>query len=205
MAASEKRSSARVAPRSVTRDVATSAMTSAIVVALDSTAAPAIVGVAAQRGDAALFDALLAASRRASSPDEYYRYLFATTSFRDPALIQRALEYGLSPDLRNQDTALYFARLLFNDGARVRTWAFLKEHWTALAPQISVAGGDTNLVSSLAAFCDAGARDDVKAFFAAHPLPVATRTLSQTLERIDACVALREKQLPFASEWLAGR
>ena len=38
MAASESRSSARVAPRSVSREAVTSAMTSSIVVAVDSTA-----------------------------------------------------------------------------------------------------------------------------------------------------------------------
>ena len=37
-------------------------------------------------------------------------------------------------------------------------------------------------------------RDDVTAFFTAHKLPAAARALDQTLERINNCIALREKQ-----------
>ena len=46
---------------------------------------------AAAHGDAKLFDALAAAADRATSPEEQYRYLFALATFRDPALIERAL------------------------------------------------------------------------------------------------------------------
>ena len=46
---------------------------------------------------------------------------------------------------------------------------------------ITISGGDTTVVSSLSVFCDARSRDEIKAFFAAHPLPAAARTLSQTI------------------------
>src|SRR5439155_20327664 len=52
---------------------------------LDPTAAAAVVRVAAEHGDAVLFDRLLAASQRAQSPAERYRYLYALTDFTDPA------------------------------------------------------------------------------------------------------------------------
>ena len=81
----------------------------------------------------------------------------------------------------------------------------MKEHWTELEPKITISLGDAYLVSSLAAFCDAGTRDDIKTFFAAHKLPSAARTLNQTIERIDNCIELREKQTPALSEWLAHR
>src|SRR5206468_6406987 len=74
---------------------------------LDPTLAEAIVTVAARHGDVKLYDALRAAAERATSPDEHYRYLYAVTDFQDPALIDRGLEYALSPQLRTQDTALY--------------------------------------------------------------------------------------------------
>ena len=61
-----------------------------------------------------------------------------------------------------------------------------------LAPKLTIFGGDTNFTAALSAFCDAGARDDIKAFFAAHKLSAATRTLDQTLERINNCIDLRD-------------
>jgi aminopeptidase N len=170
---------------------------------LDPTLATPIVRVSARHGNAALFDALAAAAARAGSPDEHYRYLFALASFTDPALEDRALNLALTPDLRNQDTALYLSRFLANPEVNARAWAFVKAHWAALAPKVAIFGGDTAVVGALGSFCDAASRDDVKAFFAAHPLPAAARGLRQTIERIDDCIALKERQRPIVAEFLA--
>src|SRR5205823_5411733 len=105
--------------------------------------------------------------------------------FRDPALIERGLRRALSSEIRNQDASLYLARFLSNPAARLRAWSFVKEHWAALEPKVTIFGGDTSLVRALGSFCDAASRDDIKAFFAVHPLPAAARTLDQTIERIN--------------------
>jgi len=124
--------------------------------------------------------------------------------FRDPALVERALLETRS-HVRNQDTALYLARFFDNPATRERAWAFVKASWTDLEPKIRIAFGEGRVIRALGTFCDAGTRDDIRAFFAAHPLPTASRTLGETLERIDSCIALRDKQTPLVSEWLAGR
>jgi aminopeptidase N len=173
--------------------------------ALDSTVAGAVLTTAAIHGDAKLFDALAAASDRAESPEEQYRYLYALGAFQDPALVDRGLERSLTSQVRTQDTALYLSRFLGNPAARPRAWAFIKEHWTALEPKVTIFGSDTNLTHALGAFCDAGSRDDVQAFFAAHPLPAAARTLAQTIEQINNCIELKEKQTPAVTSWLATR
>jgi puromycin-sensitive aminopeptidase len=173
--------------------------------ALDAAVAGAIVTAAATHGDAKLFDALTAAAERAVSPDEHYRYLFALAAFQDPALIRRGLERTVSPELRSQDTALYLARFFFSGRSQGLAWTFVKDHWAAIQPKVTIAGGDTNLVQALGAFCDATPRDEIAAFFAAHPLPGAARTLTQTLEQITNCVALRQKQTPAVTGWLAAR
>ena len=111
----------------------------------------------------------------------------------------------LTPDIRSQDASLYLTQFLTNAAARDRAWAFVKQHWTELQPKVAIFGGDTNLVRALGSFCDAGGRDDVAAFFAAHPLPGAARTLTQTVEQITNCIALREKQTPAVTAWLAAR
>jgi puromycin-sensitive aminopeptidase len=128
--------------------------------------------------------------------------LNALSEFTDPALADRALRMSLSPQMRSQDTAIYLAHFLGNPAANARAWAFVKANWKALEPKGTIYGGDTNLVSALGSFCDAGARDDIKAFFAAHKLPSAARGLQQTVERIDNCIALRQKQMPILATWL---
>ena len=74
--------------------------------------------IAAEHGDDRLYDALFAAAARAGSPDERQRYLFATTAFRDPAIIERALQRTFSSDVRTQDTARYLASFFDNPVAR---------------------------------------------------------------------------------------
>jgi aminopeptidase N/puromycin-sensitive aminopeptidase len=169
---------------------------------LDPTLARAIVSVAVRFGDATLFDALLAAADRATSPDEHYRYLHALAEFRDPALIDRALALSIAPRLRNQDTARYVANFFANEAARPRAWAFTKEHWSELEPKVTIFGGDTTLVSSLGNFCDASSRDDIASFFQQHPLPSAARTLTQTIERINNCIAFRSAQTSGVTRFL---
>jgi hypothetical protein len=173
--------------------------------ALDATAAGAITRTAAAHGNAALFDALRAAAERSTSPEDQYRYLYALGDFKEPPLIERGLQYALSPQLRSQDTALYLARFLANPTARARAWEFVKDHWGTLESKITIALGDVNLAHALAGFCDAGSRADIAAFFREHPLPGATRTLDQTFEQIDTCIAVRTAQTPALAAWLAGR
>jgi aminopeptidase N len=171
---------------------------------LDPTLAGAIVRIAAAHGDARLFERVTAAANRAGTPEEHYRYRYALAEFRDPALVERALELTLSPALRSQDTALYIAGFFRNPSARDRAWSFVTAHWDSLAPKLTIVGGDTTFIAALGGFCDARSRDAIRTFVAAHPLPAATRTLAQTFERIDNCIALRE-QTPLVAEWLGQR
>ena len=172
---------------------------------LDPTLAGAITAVAAEHGDRALQDALLAAADRAEAPAERYRSLYALTRFQDPALIDRALEYSLTSKLRSQDTAQFLSRFLAQSAARPRAWAFLKQHWTELQPKLSIFLGEANVTNALGSFCDAASRDDIAAFFAAHPLTSGSRTLAQATERINNCIGLRERESPALARWLANR
>ena len=129
----------------------------------------------------------------------------ALASFEEPALVERGLRRALSDEVRSQDAAQYLTAFLANPNGGVNrmAWTFIKAHWTELLPKLSISLADARLIAELGSFCDAGMRDDIKAFFAANPRPAATRALEQTLERIDACVRLKEKQAPALSRWLA--
>jgi aminopeptidase N len=169
---------------------------------LDTAAASALIEVAAQHGDAKLYDAIAAAAERAASPQNHYRYINALPSFRDPGLIERALQEARSSRMRTQDTARYLAQFFGNPAARDRAWEFLKQNWTDLEPKLRIAFGDAGLARSLGAFCDAHTRDDIRTFFAAHSLPSATRALEATFDRIDNCIELRERQTSLVTGWL---
>jgi aminopeptidase N len=172
---------------------------------LEPTLADALVSIAAAHGDAKLFDALLAAAEKATSPDERYRYLYALADFTDPGLIDRGLALVTTDRVRTQDASIYLAQFLIRPSSRERAWTFLTERWDAVAPKVTISGGDTNLVQATGAFCDARSKDRVASFFAAHPLPAAARALTQAQEQIANCVRLRESQAPKLAEWLGRR
>jgi hypothetical protein len=46
---------------------------------------------------------------------------------------------------------------------------------------------------------------DMRAFFAAHPIPEAARTLQQAYERIATCIAIDQRQSPAFGQWLAAQ
>jgi aminopeptidase N len=129
--------------------------------------------------------------------------LYALAEFTDPALVQRGLEFARSPELRSQDTATYLGKFLANPATNTRAWTFVKQNWAALAPKFSISLGDTRVVQSLESFCDPAARDDIRSFLASHKLPAASRTIDQTLERINSCIAMKDKQTPALQAWLA--
>jgi len=127
------------------------------------------------------------------------------SSFRDPALIQRALDLTRSPDLRSQDTSLYLSQFFSGAATRDPAWAFTKAHWAELEPKITISLGDVTLATSLSSFCSAEARDDITAFFRAHKLPAAERTLQQTVERINNCIETKQRQQPALAAWLSAQ
>ncbi len=172
---------------------------------LDGTVANAVVRVAARHGDLALYHALVAAAESSTAPDQHYLYLYGLPAFEDPNVSQRALDYALSNNLRRQDTAEYLARFLRNPAVSARAWHFLKEHWSDLQPKLTVSFGDVRVVEALGSFCTPVERDDVQAFFAEHRLGAVARTVHQSIERMNNCITLRDKQAPILAKWLADR
>jgi aminopeptidase N len=171
----------------------------------DATLDRAIVQVAAEHGDGRLFDDLFAAAARAGAPDERHLYLLATAAFRDPAIIERALPHTVSPEVRPQDTARYLAAFLDNPVARPRAWSFIKSNWSTLEPRLRISNARFTLVDALASFCDAAARDDIRAFFETNRVQGIAGVLSRSIEQADNCIDLREKHTKPVADWLASR
>ena len=151
-----------------------------------------MVQTAAMHGDAALFDALVAAADRATDPDQHYRYLYALGSFRDPALVDRGLKRALRRSCAartRRSTSHSSSATPTRASARSRSSATLD----ALAPKLTIFGADTYLIRLDDQLLRPAVARQVSAFFTEHKLPAAARALDQTLESINNCVdAARE-------------
>jgi hypothetical protein len=73
-------------------------------------------------------------------------------------------------------------------------WEHVKNNWEQLERSLGIFQGIPTVVGSLEHMCDAGAKGDAERFFSARSLAGVDRTLRQSLERIDHCVATKSAQ-----------
>jgi aminopeptidase N len=157
--------------------------------------------VSASNGDAPLYDSIMADLRRAKTPEIYFRDVGALSRFRDPKLVERTLQFALSPDMRSQDSPYVISSVMQNPSAEKQAWSFVQEQW----PSIEKLGGPyagAAIVQATGSFCDVGMRDEVKTFFTAHPVSGAQRSLKQAMERMNYCVEMRTLQQEPLASWL---
>jgi aminopeptidase N len=157
--------------------------------------------LAALNGDEAFYDRVMTALKNPKSPEEYYMYLSALGRFGDPKLLERTLEYAISPEVRSQDALAVVSGVMRNPAGQKLAWDFILAHWDA----VQKAGGpfaSADVVGATSSFCDAHMRDQVVDFFAAHKIEAAERTYRQSIERINNCVDLRSQQEPRLAAWL---
>jgi aminopeptidase N/puromycin-sensitive aminopeptidase len=168
---------------------------------VDNQLATGAFALAALKGDEAFYSRLMAALKNPKSPEEYYMYLFALPQFTDPKLLQRTLDYAISPDVRSQDALGVVTSVMGNPVGEKQAWDFVLAHWDA----VQKAGGpfaSAQVVGATSGFCDAHMRDQVVSFYAAHKIEAAERTYRQAIERINNCVDLKSQQEPQLASWL---
>jgi len=168
---------------------------------VDHQLARSALTVAAANGDAAFYDKLMTALKNAKSPEQYYAYFFTLPQFRDPKLLERTLEFAVSPDVRSQDTLQLISSVLDNPDGQKLGWEFVRQHWS----EVEKAGGpfaSAQIVGATSNFCDAGMRDEMTEFFNTRKVAAAERAYRQSIERINNCIDLKSQQEPQLASWL---
>jgi puromycin-sensitive aminopeptidase len=170
---------------------------------LDPNLADAVVALAARAGDARLHARFERVMRRADTPQEQRRFLFALADFRNPAQIERTLALSLTDAVATQDVIFLLVRLLGNPAAREQTWRFVKRRWTPLRRRMPalLAG---RLIEATPALLTPAYRREVAGFFGRHPVPSGARALRQALERFDAYRAMRRPAAAELERFLRG-
>ena len=168
---------------------------------VDEELAGSAFGLVALTGDQAFYDRLMAGLKNPKSPEEYYLYFVTLTQFGDSNLLQRTLDYAISPDVRSQDALRLISDVMRNRDGEKLAWDFVRQHWA----NVEKAGGpfaSAEVVGATSSFCDAHMRDQVVDFYAAHKIEAAERTYRQSIERINNCIDLRSQQEPQLASWL---
>jgi alanyl aminopeptidase len=170
--------------------------------------AGAILETAARHGDLALFNRYLAAYRKSPDRQDRRRLLTAMTAFRDPAAIEAAMQAALSGNIALVDGfRLYFAGQEYAETQKL-AFQFIKAHFDQIVSgRPSVFGNDLGAIlpQAGATFCDAQSKKELQDFFAplVSQFAGAPRTLAQTLEGIDLCIAGKAALEASVKEFLA--
>jgi puromycin-sensitive aminopeptidase len=169
---------------------------------LNPSLADTILNLAAINGDEELYGKYLARMMGEGSKDEQIRFRNSLSYFTDPALRQRTLDYATSGDVRTQDAPDILSALMARPWAAQSTWEHVKTNWTKLAKQLGVFQGLPIIVGSTRFFCNTESRNDVEGFLKQNSIPGTERTTEQSLETIDRCIATRNQQSNYLTEFL---
>ena len=159
---------------------------------VDPDVAAASVGAVASRGGVAEFEAFVARSQDAPTPQEALRYTYALADFRDADAFRRMLDHVDSGAVRIQEQPFVLRMAMANREHGEVAWRFIRERWDAIAGRVSpqnlerVAEGVRFLITP-------ELEAQAQAFFAEHDIPQARLQLQQALERQSVAVRFRSR------------
>jgi len=144
----------------------------------------------------------------------------ALSDVTERGLITRALGWVQNPELAretppwiltttvpaNERLAVLFGMSFSEETARI-LWKFIQENYPAITkrmPEGQMRDRGTVLIELSGGVCDPASRKDVQSFFSQRigDLSGGTRTLAQTLEKIDLCIARKAELGPQMATYL---
>jgi alanyl aminopeptidase len=158
----------------------------------------------ANQGDAALFETIRQRFEGSKSPTDRTRYLAALGSFRDPALVDRALAYVFAGPLRPQETMSIPRHVAEVPEGHERAWTWMTAHYDEIAKRLPA--DFIIFMPYFAAGCSETRLAAAKTFFAdPHHAPAGTdRELAKVEEGVRDCAGLATREGDAVRRYLAG-
>jgi aminopeptidase N len=163
---------------------------------------PALIAVLAHTGDAARYEAFLERFRRASTPQEEQRYLYALTGFSQPSLVEQTLARTINGEIRTQDAPFVVRTLLMLVHSREAAWAFVKKQWDTM-DRLYPKHGLRRMAEGVIGLVTPELEADVHRFFQERRMDLGGKTLEQYLEQLRVAVSLRAREGAALSRALA--
>ncbi len=162
-----------------------------------------VLDTAARHGDEGLFDRLRAAAKEEKDENIQRSLLHALGLFPQPEITQKALSVLLSDEFQPQQSITILAAAHDLPGSRELAYVFVKQNWDALIARFPADWG-AFMPFVAGSFCDAQHRQDAEAFFEGRSTKYkgGPRTLAETLEGIDVCIAYKKAQQPSLTKFL---
>jgi len=161
-----------------------------------------VLDTAARHGDQALFGRLRTAAKE-EKDENIQRQLLHALGLFPPEIAKDAFQIFLSEEFHPQQSITILAAAHDLPGSRELAYDFVKQNWDALIAKFPADwGAFMPFVAN--SFCDPQHRHDAEAFFEGRSTKYkgGPRTLAETLEEIDVCIAYKKAQQPSLTEFL---
>jgi puromycin-sensitive aminopeptidase len=155
----------------------------------------AVVTVVTWSGGGQEYETMLEQFRKATTPQDEIRYLYALAATQKSVLLKRTLALCLSAEVRTQDAPYLLASVLASRAGHRLAWPFLTEQWEGLLARFP-ANSIPRLLEAVAALADAELAPDIHRFLDSHPVPQGEQQVAQARERLDVNVAFAERVGP---------
>jgi puromycin-sensitive aminopeptidase len=169
--------------------------------AVDPEIATAALAVYARNGGAEEYETLWKVYKDSTTPLDQVRYLRSVASVEAPEHALTTLDRVADGDIRTQDGFWVFARLLTGK-AGPEVWERSRERWDdvlAAMPGMT----RTRIAEGISALSQPETAASVRGHFAEHPVPEAGRSIEQNLEKLDANIALRDRETEAVTNYFA--
>jgi len=164
--------------------------------------AAAAVSVLSYHGDETLYKDFVQQFKKATTPQEEERFMYALAGFRDKALLAKTLEKTLNGEIRTQNAPYVVRSVMLNPWGREMAWAYMKENWDKMVkvyPVVMVprmCEGVTGLISEDLLL-------DVQDHFEKNEVRQGHRTISQHMEKLAVAVYFKTReQHTLERSWL---
>jgi aminopeptidase N len=163
-----------------------------------------VFAVAAKFGDAQTFEKLLAWHAATTSAEQRKELITGLCDFREPELIDRALDRLTTDTIKLQDLGYWIIHLTHNRYALEKTWRWIQDNWQWIVDHFGNDLHYTDFPKHIAnAFSKAEQLAQYKAFF--EPKlnePSIERTIRQGIEDIEGRILQRERDQQAVADYL---
>lgn len=162
-----------------------------------------VYSTVARHGDAATFIRLLGMHDSSSNSEERTTLAAALTAFKQPELIEQALEQVTTEVVRNQDAMYWVAYSFMNYYAKHYTWEWMVKNWNWLEKNL---GSDLSFyrtpIYAARSFSDETFAKEYKKFFKEKSAPGIERSIKQGAEMLAWQIAWKKRDLSSVLAYL---
>lgn len=144
-----------------------------------------IYNLTAFTGDRKIYEKLKELYLKEKSSEEKIRFLGSLGIFKDKTILQDALKFSLSKEVKSQDAMYVLATVGSNEHADDLAWKFLRENWKVYYEKYGEGHVLPSLIKSvLSKFSSLDRIKEIQDFFSKHKLKGAQRSIQQSIEMI---------------------